>query len=106
MPARSISPTSPYKAQGSISVRWAMGIIMMTNGKLWMMKDNWGFSGYMSYSWNVKVSTEAPKFKTIAEDSLMTVVHPPATGATIPLSYLLAEILTFDNSNCEQVRKE
>merc|ERR1712130_412814 len=27
-----------------------------------------------------EVSTEAPKFKTIAEDSLMTVVHPPATG--------------------------
>ena len=38
MLARSISPTSPYKAQGSISVRWAMGIIMMTNGKLWMRR--------------------------------------------------------------------
>jgi len=32
-----------------------------------------------------EVSTEAPKFKTIAEDSLMTVVHPPATGPVLSL---------------------
>ena len=44
--------------------------------------DHYDLNGKM-YPSNViliKVSTEAPKFKTIAEDSLMTVVHPPATG--------------------------
>ena len=68
---------------------WGLSWWPMANYGWWRIRIIGGILDLCMSSWNVKVSTEAPKFKTIAEDSLMTVVHPPATGATIPLSYAL-----------------
>ena len=81
-----------------------MGIIMMTNGKLWMMKDNWGYAGFMyvflkceGEHRGAKIQNNCRRFSDDSGTSPSHRCHHPL----IKCPEILAEILTFDNSNFE-----
>ena len=78
-----------------------MGIIMMTNGKLWMMKDkdNWGYTGFMyvflkceGEHRGAKIQNNCRRFSDDSGTSSSHRCHHPL----IICPEILAEILTFD----------